>query len=270
MRHLINKIIVLVAAFLGTLTINASAQLFLEKGKESVTVSGGEHLNGSLILHNTATKEANIKVYWEDFTYKAPYDGTKEFLAAGTTPTTAASWVTFAPQTFSMPAKGQQTIDYTIAVPASIKEGHYGVLFFEQAPEAMSSEKGVSLIVRVGCLFFIEPNNKVKKALLQDVVLKQDRLSVNFVNQANVVLIPHTTYYIMEQGGVVVHRGDVKRLYVPPGATGSVVIPLTKKLTAGHYTMVINGDMEDGDIVVKEIGLAVDAAGQITIESTQD
>jgi hypothetical protein len=45
---------------------------------------------------------------------------------------------------------------------------------------------------------------------------------------------------------------------------------LKKKLDPGSYTLVVNSDLEEGDVVVKEIGLAVDAAGQLTIGKVQD
>ena len=264
------RILLLVVSAVGMLTAEAQAQLFLEQGKVILTVSGGEHTNGTLLIHNTSSEQANIKVYWEDFEYKAPYDGTKEFLPAGTSPISASQWVSFSPQTFSLPAFGQQRINYTVSVPSVIQEGHYGVLFFERSSDLPTSDAGVTLVTRVGCLFFIEPNNKNKTAALQNIALKADSLTADFVNQGNVILIPRTTYYIMRQDGLVLLRGEAKKLYVPPGASAPLEIPFKKKLDQGHYTVVVNSDLEDGDVVVKEIGLSVDDAGQITIENSQD
>lgn len=264
------RIILLMICTVGILNVEARAQLFLENGKVTLAVSGGDHLNGALIIHNTSSQQADIKVYWEDFEYKPPYDGTKNFLPAGTAPASASQWVAFSPQTFSMPAFGQQKIDYTVTVPSVIQEGHYGVLFFERSSDALNNGEGVTLVTRVGCLFFIEPKNKGKKALLQDIGLKADSFTANFVNQGNVVLIPRTTYYIMQEGGLVLLRGEAKKVYVPPGASVPLEIPLKKKLSPGHYTLVVNSDLEEGDVVVKEIGLAVNNSGQLTIVNSQD
>ncbi len=267
---MITRIIFLVLSAVGILTAEAPAQLFLEQGKISLAVSGGDHLNGSLLIHNTSSQQVDIKVYWEDFEYKAPYDGTKNFLPAGTAPTSVSQWVIFSPQTFSIPAFGQQKIDYTVSVPSVIQEGHYGVLFFESGSTALKNENGVFLVTRVGCLFFIEPKNKTKKAVLQNIGLKANGFTANFVNQGDVILIPRTTYYIMQEGGLVLLRGEVKKLYVPPGASAPLEILLKKQLSPGHYTLVLNSDLEEGDVVVKEIGLAVDVSGQLTIEKSQD
>jgi len=264
------RIILLVLCAVGMLTAQASAQLFLEDGKKVLSVSGGEHTNGTLLIHNTSSEPGDVKVYWEDFQYKAPYDGTKNFLPAGTTPSSASQWVSFSPQVFTLPAFGQQKIDYTVSVPSVIQEGHYGVLFFERSSGPAKGQEGVTIVTRVGCLFFIEPNDKVKKAVLQDIKLTANGLTLNFVNQGNVILIPNTTYYVMQEGGLVLLRGESKKLYVPPGTTASLEILLKKKLSPGKYTLVVNSDLEEGDVVVKEIGLAADSAGQLTIENSQD
>ena len=258
---MIIKMMMLVLSAVGMLTAEAHAQLFLENGKVTLAVSGGEHTNGSLLIHNTSAQEANVKVYWEDFEYKVPYDGGKNFLPAGTAPASAGQWVTFSPQGFTLPPFGQQKVDYTVSIPSQIQEGHYGVLFFERSSDATINDKGVTLVTRVGCLFFIEPKDRAKKASLQDITLKADGLTLNFVNQGNVILIPRTTYYLMQKDGLVVTRGESKKLYVPPGASAPLEISLKKQFKPGQYTLVINSDLDDGDVVVKEIGLAVDASG---------
>ena len=252
------------------LNVEAHAQVFLEQAKVTMDVAGGDHQNGSFLVHNTSSKPVNVKVYWEDFEYKAPYDGAKNFLPAGTAPDSASQWVTFAPQNFTMAPYGQQKFDYTVNVPADIKGGHYGVIFFETNTVGSINSDAVSLVSRLGCLFFIEPSNKSKKAVLQDFALNKDSFIANFVNQGNVTLLAHTTYYIMQDGGMVTLRGDAGKLYVPAGATAPIKIAFKKDLSAGHYTMVINSDLADGDVVVKELGLAVDASGQVTIVNTQD
>jgi len=266
---MIFRIIFLMFCAVGMSTAPSYAQLFLEDGKKTIAVAGGEHTTGSLLIHNTSAEAADVKVYWEDFEYKAPYDGSKNFLPAGTAPASASQWVTFSPQVFSMPAFGQQRIDYMVTAPAQVQEGHYGVLFFERSSDSLKNEGGVTLVTRVGCLFFIEPKDKVKKADL-NVGLKANSIAANFTNQGNVILIPRTTYYIMQKDGMVLLRGESKKLYVPPGVSAPLDILIKKPLDPGQYTLVINADLEEGDVVVKEIGLAVDASGQYTIVNTQD
>jgi P pilus assembly chaperone PapD len=264
------RIILLAFCALGMSNAQVQAQIFLEQAKVSLNVSGGDHKNGSFLIHNTSSSPATVRVYWEDFKYKAPYNGTKDFLPAGTAPESASQWVTFSPQTFTMPGFGQQKFDYTVSVPNQIEQGHYGVLFFERSTAGNLNGDAVDLVTRLGCLFFIEPSNKSKKAVLQDFTISTKSLNANFINQGNVILIAHTTYYVMQDGGMVSLRGDAGKLYVPPGVSAPLTIALKKPLSAGHYTMVVNSDLDDGDVVVKEIGLSVDASGQLTILNTQD
>lgn len=259
------RIIALCLSLSVVLSPKASAQLFLEDAKKVLAVSGGQTVTGTLLVHNTATSPVDIRVYWEDFDYRAPYDGTKNFFPAGTGPESASQWVTFSPPVFTMPALGLQKIDYAVRVPASIQEGHYGVLFFEKSTSGQFSGGGLTIVQRVGCLFFIEPREKSKKSLLQNAVVQGDTVDIDFVNQGNVVLIPHTTYYMMQDGGMVVLRGDAKKSYVPPGATAKIEIPIKEKLNDGHYTLFVNSDLDEGDVTVKELSMAVDASGQMTI-----
>ncbi len=261
------KVLVFIFCSIVLIGTEAKAQLFLEQGKLSLAVSDAERSNGSVTLHNTSSDPVEVKVYWEDFEYKSPYDGTKNFSPAGTGRNSASKWVAFTPQVFTIPAFGRQKIDYTLTVPDTITEGHYGVLFFESNGAPMAGDKGVTLVTRVGCLFFIEPKQKNKKSDIQDIKSDKKGFTVNFVNQGNIVLIPKTTYYVMEDEGLVVSRGETEKLYVPPGVSASLEIPLKSPLKEGRYTLVINSDLEEGDVVIKEVELAVDAGGQVTISN---
>ena len=256
----------LLYAFVGT----AKAQFFIEEGKVTLAVSSGERVNKTLTIHNTSTESVPLKVYWEDFQYQAPYDGAKLFLAAGTAPGSASQWISYSPQEFTIPAFGQQKINYMVNVPAKIEGGHYGVLFFERAGDPVRDATGVKIISRVGCLFFIEAKDKKKIASLQDIKISSSIVSGKFVNQGDVVLIPQISYYIMDDQGVAADRGEISKLYIPPGATASWEIPVISGLAAGHYTMVINADLEDGDVVVKEVDFGKDAKGILTIGNVRD
>ncbi|MBF0122832.1 MAG: hypothetical protein HQL21_05430 [Candidatus Omnitrophica bacterium] len=256
----------LLCVFVGT----AKAQFFIEEGKVVLAVSGGERVSKTLTIHNTTTESLDLKAYWEDFQYQAPYDGAKLFLAAGTATGSASQWISYAPQEFTIPAFGQKKLEYMVTVPPKIEGGHYGVLFFEKAGDPVRDATGVKIVSRVGCLFFIEAKDKKKIASLQDIKISSSIVSGTFENKGNVVSIPQITYYIMDDQGVAVDRGEIKKLYLPPEAIAPWEIPLISGLTAGHYTMVINADLEDGDVVVKEVDFVKDAKGTLTIGNVRD
>ncbi len=254
-------------SFAGT----AKAQLFLEEGKVVLAVSGGDRINKSLLIDNTSADTADVKVYWEDFSYQPPYDGSKMFLPAGTGVPSASTWISYSPQTFSVPSYGKQKVDYTITVPDQIKEGHYGVLFFEKSDNnSLNEVTGMKIVTRVGCLFFIEPKDKLKKAALQNFKFTASDLSGDFVNQSNGVLIPHLTYYIMDKEGMVPERGEIKKLYIPANTTAPWQMPVPSQLKMGKFTMVINADLDEGSVVVKEIEFSKDTDGKLIIEAEKD
>ena len=250
------------------LTGTAQAQFVIENAKVVEAVSGGDRVNNSITIHNPNKEDADVRVYWEDFEYVAPYDGSKKFFSAGTLPGSPSQWVSYTPQEFKIPAFGKQKIDFSISVPESIKGGHYGVLFFEKTDIAQSTKVGVKIVYRTGALFFIESKDRVKKAEFQDVkCLDGKKVSAKFVNQGDVVLVPRTTYYIMDASAYIVDRGEAAALYVPAGAAAPFEVPLPADLKPGTYTFVLNADLEEGDVAVNEVEFVKDAAGNITIQN---
>ena len=249
---------------------SARAQLFLEEGKEVLAVSSGERVSKSITISNTSKDPVTLKVYWEDFQYQPPFDGTKAFTPAGTGKSSASQWVSYSPQEFSLPAFGKQKIDYTINAPALMDKGYYGVLFFERTGESVKDATGLTIVTRVGCLFFIEPKDVVKKAEITNIKLEHNSIAGNFFNKSDVILIPRMIYYIMDEGGMVKDRGEVKKIYVPAGATANWSVGLPDQLAQGKYSFILNADLGDQNVLVKELEIVKDPSGQLTIMNIRD
>jgi hypothetical protein len=242
------------------------AQFVIENAKVVLEVSGGDRKDGAVFIHNPSREEMNVRVYWEDFEYVAPYDGSKKFGAAGTLNRSAGAWVSYTPQEFKIPALGKQKIDYTITIPPTIEGGYYGVLFFEKVDASSLTTTGVQVVYRTGALFFIEAKDKVKKAEFQGLkIVDSKKFVTEFVNQGDVVLIPRMTYYIMDENALIVDRGDVPATYLPPAGAASIEIDVPLTLYSGTYTFVLNADLDEGDVAVSEVEFVKDAAGSITV-----
>ncbi len=265
--RMMRQVCLSIALLLMFLTGPVRAQFFLEEGKVTLTVAGGERSSGSMVLHNTSDEEVGVRAYWEDFRYVPPFDGNKEFSPAGILPGSASQWVSFTPQEFVLPPNGSQVIDYAVNAPADIKGGHYGVLFFERATPMIDST-GVALVTRLGCLFFVESKDAPRVADIKDVKAEGNDVLGSFVNQSDLVLIPKTTFYLLDAQGLTVHRGEGTNLYVAPGATGNWRIALPAELAPGTYSLVLNVDLGSGSVAVKEISLTQGANG-LTIENLQ-
>ena len=233
---------------------SAFAQIFLEDGKVVLSVKPDEKIAKTVTVHNTSNQPIKLRAYWEDFLYEPPFDGSKKFLPAATTLFSLARWASFIPKEFELPPFGKQKVEYVIGVPHNIKGGHYGVLFFENlSSQTANNETGVNIVTRVGCLFFLEPEDKSKKAVIGDLSFTASSLEGLFKNEGDVILIPQGTFYIMDSQGVAVDRGELKKLYLPPGERGKFGLDLKKNFPKGRYTVVLTFDVQEGGVLVKEI-----------------
>jgi hypothetical protein len=232
---------------------SAQAQVLLEEGKVRVNVVADENIDGKLTVHNTSDAQISLKVYWEDFVYKAPFDGSKNFLPKGTSDYSLASWVNVPTQTLQVPPFSKRNVPYLINVPEDIAQGHYGVLFFEKTMSEETPSKGMNIISRAGCLFFVEPKNKAKRIELDNFRFAEKGLTADFTSRGNVIIIPDGTFYIIDEGGMVFDRGEIKKIYLPPGETADYTLAFNDGLASGTYTLVMTLDLDDGDVAVREI-----------------
>ena len=253
-----------------SLSSTAKAQLFLEEGKVVLAVEGGDHINKTIFISNTSAEDIRVKVYWEDFQYQPPYDGTKKFFPAGVGPISASRWVSYTPQEFTLPAYAKQKVDYSISVPKEMNRGYYGVLFFERSGQAVKDVSGLDIIVRVGCLFFFEPKNAERKASVNNVVIKDQHIVGDFVNTSAVTMLPRMVYYITDERGLVKDRGELKKIYVPAAATASWELPIPADLSPGRYSIVMNMDLSEENVLTKELSLIKEPSGQLNVEQTKD
>ena len=244
-KHTLVIAFVCVICFLSS---NAYAQVMIEQGKVTIRANPGETIVNRLPIHNTsAANSINLRAYWEDFIYTEPFAGEKDFMAAGTSEYSASRWINFSPLQFTLQPKGSQMISYSIQVPADAKGGYYGVLFLEEGGGKSDGNIGVSVVTRIGALFFIEVTNSSHKCKVDNVKFADKKFIGNFTNLGDVILIPDATYYILDQEGLVAERGEIKKFYLPPQKTATFDVETGEKLPAGKYTAVFTFDFGGND-----------------------
>jgi hypothetical protein len=248
----------------------AFAQLALDKREIKLEAKPGERVSGSVTVINASNKDVTLKTYCEDFAYKTPYLGFKTLLPLGSTEYSLGKWITLATPVFLVPAKGKQEVQYTINVPKDAKGGYYGVLFFEKGEGAVAGEKGIGIIEKIGCSFFLETTDKVKNFKLDDVSVGKDGIQGVLYNLGNVILISQGTFYIMDAKGIVADRGNINKYYLPPGEKASFTVKVSNQVLPGKYTLVINFDMEAGKALIKEVDFSKDNTGSISILAMRD
>lgn len=254
----------------GTSHFYASAQVVLNKSKVKVRISPGKTISGSITVTNNSKVPLPLKAYFEDFLYVPPYDGTKKFLPVGSTEHSCGEWINFSPQEFIIPAFSKREINYVIKVPHDISGGYYGVLFFQKAPELSPEVPGLEIIVRVGCLFFLEAESRTKEASLKDVFAESGCLKLYFANQGSTILVASSVFYIMDAEGMVIDRGEAGNFYLPPKEKALFSIPVSKNLSPGKYILVLTFDLGERDVLVKEIDFSKDSRGNISILEVRD
>ncbi|MCM8827397.1 MAG: hypothetical protein NC904_07790 [Candidatus Omnitrophica bacterium] len=263
---------ILLYIFLISLSKTVFSQIIIDKAKIKLDVFEGQTISDSITVNNLSDKEIKVRVYPQDFVYLPPFDGSKNFLPLGSTPNSCARWLNFTLQEFTLPPYGMKVFNYSINVPWGVSGGYYAVLFFETSPTPFPMEnKDIELnfAQRVGCLFFLESENKIKKGEVEVVFVKDNFIEGNFGNRGNTILTPDTVFYIMDREGLIIDRGNLDTFYIPPQEKFTFTINLPENLPKGEYTVVINFDL-DGDFIVKEIDLVKDLAGKLIIREIRD
>ena len=244
----------------------------VDKMKIKPTIAPGETESGQIRIENPSENTVNVKVYLEDWLYVAPGNGDKKFMPAGTSERSCASWITFAPSEFNMPAFSSQVISYSITMPEDIREGRYAVMFFETQP-GTASEKGVNVMVatRVGTLLYVHPKGFIdRSALLSNLLFTKNYtdssldISLDFKNTGNISqVIEKATYSIIDRGGRVYARGSFNNIYTFPNDTAKLTSTWKDKLPAGIYDIIITLTYDTNELIVREASIEVDALGEV-------
>lgn len=265
-----------IAIFLTGLILSFSISGFafrIDKPKFVIQLSKGESFRGTIMVDNPSKESIPVKVYLEDFSYVSPYDGRKNFYPPGSTPLSISSWITFSPHEFVLGPYSHKRVSFTIIPDKDFTTVRCGVLFFE-VPLGVGTNKagaGINIIGRVGSLIFVEPENREKKADFEDIAGEYYKLKGTFTNLGNTFLHAKGTFYIIDSEGVAKDRGTLAELYTLPGNRTQVTIPISKKLSSlESYTLIITYDLEEGDVLVKEIDFSLSSSGKIRVLAIRD
>jgi len=223
----------------------------IEPAKNRLIIPPGTSKSGSIKIYNLSGEPKKIQVYLEDWVYLPICDGTKDFKPGGTTPLSAAKWITFLPSELTVPAYGRQLVNYTVKVPADAKGGHYAVLFFQnylQEPQKTSEGVNVNVAVRVASLFYIEPAGTINRKVSIDR-LKMERqagkwnISAKFNNLGNADINTKGTFFLIDQKGMVYARGEFNEVYTFGGDSANLIATWKGAIPDGTYDLVMTIDI---------------------------
>ena len=246
------------------------AQVLIEEGKVVLNLIPGQSIMKEMNLYNNTDKTVKVKIYWEDFEYLHPFDGSKEFLPAGTSKYSCSRWVKFNPFELEFPPFGKKKVSYIVNPPADLKGGHYGVLFFENANTQTKSKAGINIVSRVGSLFFLESKDRIVKAKFENYSISENIFKSDLTNEGDVIIIPEGVFYILDSDSLVVDRGDIPKVYLPPNETANYSFGFADNLSFGKYTIVMTVELPEGDVLVREVDFEKSSDSTYSILNIRD
>ena len=114
---------------------------------------------GEILVENSGDRAEEARVYARDYLFFA--DGSNEYGEPGSGARSNADWVSFAPDRFTVPARGSRVVQFSVRVPADLSEaiGSFWSLVMieglgadapETAPSGTDTEVGFRQVTRYG------------------------------------------------------------------------------------------------------------------------
>jgi hypothetical protein len=281
----LNKLLKLLLGFVAALVLfncapAEAATVRINPTKIRLVIAPGESKSGVIQVENPSEEPLVVKAYLQDWRYTNQCDGTKEFSPAGTTPLSAAGWISISLSDFVIPANGRQNVNYTVKVPDGADGGHYAVLFFESllGKPDLNDTAQLGVMVRIGALFYIEPKATIKRlAEIKDFSIKKDQdknlaINLNLVNSGNVDITSKATFHIIDEQGNVLARGDFNDSYTLPGNTAKLSALWKDGLPKGGFDLVLTFDLGKaldekefgrGPVITREAHIEIGTDGEV-------
>lgn len=279
-----NKFIVIIffltlGIFLSYASSEAVGIIRVTPVKIRLITPAGSSKTGQIDVENPTEQTKYIKAYLEDWYYLPASDGSKDFKPAGTTDLSCAKWISFVPAEFDLPPYGRQTINYTVNIPPDASGGHYAILFIENSPPKGSEDAGIGLTIRVGSLFYIEPEGTIQRtAELGNLRLgrtpdrKKLNIKIDFKNTGNTDITCGGNFNIIDKRGMVVARGEFEPVYTFGGQDAALSGAWTSTIPKGKYDLVLTFDLGKaleetntgrGPVILKEAEIEIGDYGDI-------
>jgi hypothetical protein len=268
------------AALAFPASCRAANMVKVDKTKIRVSLAAGQETAGVINLENPSKDVLGVRMYMEDWTYVAPFDGSKEFKPVGNSKASAAPMITFTPSELTLGPFAKGKLNYTVKVPEGAQGGYRTAIFFESANPASANEGvGVNVSLRVAVIFFVEAEGTVNRQIeIKDMSVTRKsqkdllKLTVGVKNTCNTDLTVGGNYNIMNDKGMIAARGELSNTYTLPGDSGKVEASWSLPITPGDYTLVLTLDigkaieeagMGRGPVILKEASLKIGADGSI-------
>ena len=244
-----------------------AATIRVSDAKVFLKIPSGGTQSGVIQIENPTPDEVPVRIYTEDWSYLPSGTGEKDFFAAETLDRSASGWITFNPVELTMQPFAKDTLNYTVRVPDGVEGTYHSVLFFETLLGLARDEEGASVQVsaRLGSLFYVDiAGAEVVSGDIDRLEITPPRGSrpaqfdITFRNSGNTDITLKGNVMILDSGGLVKGRGELKSIYTEGGMTVTSTSNWVGKLEPGAYDVIFTFDLGQGKSLVEERSMSLE------------
>jgi len=200
----------------------------------------GDKLSNVVRIYNDLDSEISVNMEVQDFV-AAGERGEVLIKEGENTSYSLAKWVTLLPETFTIPPKSSQMVEFIVRAPADAEPGgHYGSVLASISGSSTLGAVGINQ--KVGSLLLLNVAGEVSENLgVSDFTAPAfsesgpESLSARFTNDGTVHLKPRGFVLVKNMFGAEVAKVDLPQLNVLPQSTRKVDIPLKLDNQFGRY-----------------------------------
>lgn len=217
-------------------TISVSPTVF------ELSANPGETLDNSFRIINGTDQDISLTATPKNFTAEGEDGGVE--LTEEDTSFSLASWISVTPSQVSVPARGSQTFEFSIAVPSNAEPGgHFGSVIVQTEAVAVDST-GASVSQEAGPLILVSVSGDIVEAA-NIIDFKASKgfwhngpvaLETRVENQGNVHFKPSGTISIKDMFGNEVTKINLEERNVLPGTIRRLINEWSPGFAVGRYT----------------------------------
>jgi hypothetical protein len=211
-----------------------------------LAIKSGETKTGEIIVQNSGSAPIRIKAYMEDWVYAD--DGSKDFIRSGSSTYSCSNWITLDTTSFSLGAKEDKKVKFTITAPNKSSGGHVSVIFFESQTQ---TKEGISVSGRIGTIVYLDTEGDINRnGELKELSVigsnEGDEIKVNvpMINKGNTYLLAKLKLIITKDDKTVIEM-PLRPIGALPGSTAIAQATLNKPLLEGKYKAQAEVTYED-------------------------
>ena len=254
MKYFKITILTLALIFFSLLKQNALAQTFRSFSVSPPTIEQkidpGSSVQGKITLFNNGSESLSFKSFVRDFVVEDT-NGTPVMLNSNENNDkfSASSWITFNPNSFTIPSHGQQNITYYIKVPQEARPGgHYASILFQPENNLGTIKPSAEVSAQVGSLFYIDVSGKIVENATAEFLNTRSlyeygplNILSRIKNNGDLHINPASKVEVFDMIGRKIQISELESTNIFPGASRDFENKIGSKFMIGRYKISLTG-----------------------------